>query len=63
MPCLTHWHIWLCHMEVGRTLVLSPSTYRRLVSDKAREHIERVQSDTQGYCFMCRDVYDVYATR
>jgi hypothetical protein len=26
MPCLTHWHIWLCHMEVGRTLVLSPST-------------------------------------
>jgi hypothetical protein len=27
MPCLTHWHIWLCHMEVGRTLVLSPSTY------------------------------------
>jgi hypothetical protein len=28
MPCLTHWHIWLCHMEVGRTLVLSPSTYK-----------------------------------
>jgi hypothetical protein len=27
MPCLTHWHIRLCHMEVGRTLVLSPSTY------------------------------------
>jgi hypothetical protein len=27
MPCLTHWHIWLCHMEVGRTLILSPSTY------------------------------------
>jgi hypothetical protein len=25
--CLTHWHIWLCHTEVGRTLVLSPSTY------------------------------------
>jgi hypothetical protein len=24
--CLTHWHIWLCHMEVGRTLVLSTST-------------------------------------
>jgi hypothetical protein len=30
MPCLTHWHIWLCHMEVGRTLVLSPSTYKML---------------------------------
>jgi hypothetical protein len=24
-PCLTRWHIWLCHMEVGRTLVLNPS--------------------------------------
>jgi hypothetical protein len=24
---LTHWHLWLCHMEVGRTLVLSQSTY------------------------------------
>jgi hypothetical protein len=29
MPCLTHWRIWLCHMEVGRTLVvLSPRTYQ-----------------------------------
>jgi hypothetical protein len=31
MPCLTHWHIWLCHMDVGRTLVLSPSTYKYVV--------------------------------
>jgi hypothetical protein len=23
MPCLTHWHIWLCHMEVG-SIQVSP---------------------------------------
>jgi hypothetical protein len=28
------WHIWLCHMEVGRTLVLSPSTYKEGIERK-----------------------------
>jgi hypothetical protein len=28
MPCLIHWHSWLCHAEVGRTLVSRPSGYR-----------------------------------
>jgi hypothetical protein len=27
MPCVTCWHVWLCHKGSGRTLVLSPSTY------------------------------------
>jgi hypothetical protein len=30
VPCLTHWHIWLCLMEVGNTLVLSPSTNNQI---------------------------------
>jgi hypothetical protein len=33
MPCLTHWRIWLCHMEVGRTLVWSSCTYKQTNTD------------------------------
>jgi hypothetical protein len=36
MPCLTQWYIWPSHTEVGRTLVLSPSTYKQLAIVKGR---------------------------
>jgi hypothetical protein len=39
--CLTHWRIWLCHMDDGRPLVLSPSTYKADASHPHRARFPR----------------------